>query len=580
MAIRSKNTEEQQNKKTLWPVRKKERAQRSHAEAAREREEAGLDWEEWATAADDGEAGRMSCHWAVKLLVWAIYIIGVCYAGRGIVIMAVQRKMAQGANYLFWGGVFALGAMIWLVYTAGKSYDRAAVRLLWIDRVYLELYFAVVVLGITISAMLMSNRAIAGFGAAPVAEFARGEISGLTLLGMYIPLSLFSSLTGSFVLSVVRRQRAGVLYRYTLVRLLVRSMWASLKTLSPHTMASRVVLGCTVLGLGELGVAALSVLLFLELGLLGIVVSLLLLVFYNVWLQGRVLRYVREYERIEEDIRRIGQGELTHRVAPGFRAFSGLVGGINDIAKGLETALGERMKAERLRTELITNVSHDLRTPLTGAMTYVELLKKEGMNGPRANEYLAVIDKKLYRLKVLTDDLFEAAKAASGTLPVELARIDLQELLSQGLAEMEDRVEKSAVTVHTQFPPERVAVKADGMRLWRAVSNLIDNALKYSLENTRVYIEVGRRGEDRASLTVKNISREVIADPAALAQRFVRGDASRTREGSGLGLSISQSLCELMGGELRLSADGDLFKAEILLPVWREEESAPAAQPA
>ena len=321
-----------------------------------------------------------------------IYIIGVCYAGRGIVIMAVQRKMAQGANYLFWGGVFALGAMIWLVYTAGKSYDRAAVRLLWIDRVYLELYFAVVVLGITISAMLMSNRAIAGFGAAPVAEFARGEISGLTLLGMYIPLSLFSSLTGSFVLSVVRRQRAGVLYRYTLVRLLVRSMWRRSRPFRPIpwpagwcwaarcwawvNWAWRRFRFCSFWNWGfwHRGQPAAA-------GFLQCVAA------------GPRAALCAEYERIEEDIRRIGQGELTHRVAPGFRAFSGLVGGINDIAKGLETALGERVKAERLRTELITNVSHDLRTPLTGAMTYVELLKKEGMNGPRANEYLAVIDK-------------------------------------------------------------------------------------------------------------------------------------------------------------------------------------------
>ena len=172
------------------------------------------------------------------------------------------------------------------------------------------------------------------------------------------------------------------------------------------------------------------------------------------------------------------------------------------------------------------------------------------------------------------------AKAASGTLPVELARIDLQELLSQGLAEMEDRVEKSAVTVHTQFPPERVAVKADGMRLWRAVSNLIDNALKYSLENTRVVHRGGAQGGRQGFAHGQEHLARGHCRPGRLGAALCAGDASRTREGSGLGLSISQSLCELMGGELRLSADGDLFKAEILLPVWQEEESAPAAQPA
>lgn len=538
------------------------------------------EWEEWATQGDDGEAGRMSCHWAVKLLVWAVYIIGMCYAARGVVMIVALRQPAMGANYLFWGGTFALGALLWLVYTAGKSYWNNQVRLLWVDRVYLEIYLALAIIGIVVSSMLMSNRAIGSIGMAPVDEFAYGEISGMTLLWMYLPIGLFSALTCSFVLSVVRRVRLHVLYRYSLIRIIakgfVRTVRLSFRSLAPHTAASRALLLCIMLTLGEVGSLGIAILLFFELGVLGLMTGILLVVFYNVWMQGRVLVYVRELERIVEDIRRIGAGELTHRVAPSVtRYFDGLVEGVNDIAKGMEAALDERVKSERMRTELITNVSHDLRTPLTSLVTYVDLLKQEGQGGAHEKEYLDIIDRKVNRLRVLTDDLFEAAKAASGTLPVELGRIDLQELISQGLAEMEDRVEASGLTVQTSFPNGRIVARADGRRLWRALSNLVDNALKYSLEHTRIYLEVSKV-QDRAAIVVKNISRDPVKNPQELTRRFARGDQSRSREGSGLGLSISQSLCQLMGGELQLAVDGDLFKATIFLPLWQEKNAQPS----
>lgn len=288
----------------------------------------------------------------------------------------------------------------------------------------------------------------------------------------------------------------------------------------------------------------------------------------------------RDLERIVDDVRRIGAGELSHRAAASRASeFRALVDGVNDIAKGLEVSLYERVRAERMKTELITNVSHDLRTPLTGLITYMDLLKKEGLSSPNAPEYLSVLDKKLQRLKTLTDDLFEAAKAASGTLPVQAERIDLCSLVSQGLAEMADRIEFSGLTVIPELPAERVFALADGRRLWRAVQNLLTNALNYSLPGTRVFVSAGYDAQrDMVFLSVKNISKEPIGSGERLAERFYRGDSARQSEGSGLGLAISRSLCELMKGELVLSADGDLFKATVLLPPYPAEEEKPESE--
>ena len=242
-------------------------------------------------------------------------------------------------------------------------------------------------------------------------------------------------------------------------------------------------------------------------------------------------------------------------------------GELNNLGHAIGVAVEERMRSEHFKAELITNVSHDLKTPLTSIISYVDLLKKEDIDSPRAREYIEVLDRKSQRLKKLTEDLVEASKASTGALNVMCERLDLIQLTDQALAEYEDRLAQHRLTVVRTVPPEPVWVMADGRHLWRVLDNLLSNCAKYALEGTRVYVEVQKR-PGCAGLSVKNISREELNVPAEqLTERFVRGDESRTLEGSGLGLSIASSLTDLQHGSFAITVDGDLFKVTVTLPL-------------
>lgn len=240
---------------------------------------------------------------------------------------------------------------------------------------------------------------------------------------------------------------------------------------------------------------------------------------------------------------------------------------LNDVQGGLEQAVQEQMKAEHLKTELITNVSHDIKTPLTSIVNYVDLLKKEDMPSPAAREYIAVLDRQSHRLKKLTEDLVEASKASSGALNVELQPTDVNVLLSQIEGEYQERLAACHLTLVTQPPAPGTMIQADSRLLSRVMDNLVSNVCKYALENTRVYVTAAVR-DGQAVISFKNVSRdELNISPDELMERFVRGDASRHSEGSGLGLSIARSLVQLQGGTFALSIDADLFRADIVFPL-------------
>ena len=240
---------------------------------------------------------------------------------------------------------------------------------------------------------------------------------------------------------------------------------------------------------------------------------------------------------------------------------------LNDVQGGLEQAVQEQMKAEHLKTELITNVSHDIKTPLTSIVNYVDLLKKEDMPSSAAREYIAVLDRQSHRLKKLTEDLVEASKASSGALNVELQPTDVNVLLSQIEGEYQERLAACHLTLVTQPPAPGTMIQADSRLLSRVMDNLVSNVCKYALENTRVYVTAAVR-DGRAVISFKNVSRdELNISPDELMERFVRGDASRHSEGSGLGLSIARSLVQLQGGTFALSIDADLFRADIVFPL-------------
>lgn len=240
---------------------------------------------------------------------------------------------------------------------------------------------------------------------------------------------------------------------------------------------------------------------------------------------------------------------------------------LNDVQGGLEQAVQEQMKAEHLKTELITNVSHDIKTPLTSIVNYVDLLKKEDMPSPAAREYVAVLDRQSHRLKKLTEDLVEASKASSGALNVELQPTDVNVLLSQIEGEYQERLAACHLTLVTQPPAPGTMIQADSRLLSRVMDNLVSNVCKYAMENTRVYVTAAVR-DGQAVISFKNVSRdELNISPDELMERFVRGDASRHSEGSGLGLSIARSLVQLQGGTFALSIDADLFRADIVFPL-------------
>lgn len=238
---------------------------------------------------------------------------------------------------------------------------------------------------------------------------------------------------------------------------------------------------------------------------------------------------------------------------------------LNSIGDGMAAAVEQRMKAERLKTELITNVSHDIKTPLTSIVNYVDLLQKPH-TPEQESEYLEVLDRQSKRLKKLTEDLVEASKASTGNMNVNIVRTNTREIIEQSLAEYGRRMEQGNLTVIVNIPDEPPHAMADGRLLWRVLDNLFNNVVKYALPGTRVYITSELDGGE-AVISVKNISRDPLNISAEeLMERFVRGDASRHTEGSGLGLNIAQSLVNLMHGKFSLSVDGDLFKAEIRLP--------------
>ena len=219
-----------------------------------------------------------------------------------------------------------------------------------------------------------------------------------------------------------------------------------------------------------------------------------------------------------------------------------------------------------MKTELITNVSHDLKTPLTAIITYVDLLKKLNLEDPTAQQYIDVLDRKSQRLKTLTEDLVEASKASAGVLAVDRQRLETTQLVRQALGEYEDKLRDAQLRVVQRYPKEGAWILADGRHLWRILDNLLSNCAKYAMPGTRLYVDVIRR-DGNVEISLKNISADPLNIPSEdLLRRFVRGDDSRSTPGSGLGLSIAQSLAHLQGAEFSIDIDGDLFKALVRFP--------------
>ena len=265
---------------------------------------------------------------------------------------------------------------------------------------------------------------------------------------------------------------------------------------------------------------------------------------------------------------KMAEGEYSYRAEQISNDEMGqLTADFNHMAEALEQNIQNLENEVRAREDFIAAFSHELKTPLTSIINYVDLLKREDLHNEKANEYLIVLDQKSQRLKTLTEDLVEASRASSGNIKLEITNIDFVELVQQTTGEFEEKYAIRHLEIVNTLPNEVIMIEADGRRLWRVLENLYNNAFKYALEGTRVYVTIEDHGAD-VVFTIKNVSANPLnISPDELTERFVRGDVSRTTEGSGLGLSIAKDLTTLQGGKFELIIDGDLFKAQITFPI-------------
>lgn len=295
---------------------------------------------------------------------------------------------------------------------------------------------------------------------------------------------------------------------------------------------------------------------------IGIIAGIILTIIYLIMLI-KDLVYI---DKIMVGAKAAAEGKLTYKIDEKGRGhLKELAHDINNIKEGLKKSVENEMKSENMKTELITNVSHDLKTPLTSIINYIDLLKREEIEPENARDYINILDKKSQRLKVLIEDLFEASKAASGAMELNITKIDVGQLLKQSLGENDERFRERSLDIKLNLPDEKIFINADGKRLYRVFENLLSNIVKYSLSNTRVYIDMFKEN-DEVTIIMKNISAyELSFDTNEITNRFKRGDSSRSTDGSGLGLAIAKSIIELHNGSFKVEADGDLFKSIIRL---------------
>lgn len=447
-----------------------------------------------------------------------------------------------------------LAALVFLFCAAGHKAGKAGISLNWQDRIPLDLYLAIAVV-VFCAAMLPAM----GVNGGPIA---------LEIASLGLSVFLCAAVVLAALLTLAARFKRGKWWRNTvcwgLYRWCVRTWrrcwraFTELVRILPMTWRTILAVLCI------LGGQSLLVLLILETydGFLFFLATAALdaaLVAGAAWLSLQ-LQQVRDMGAA------LAAGDLDAKLDTEKMYFDVKrhAEDLNAIGVGMNKAVEQRLKSERLKTELITNVSHDIKTPLTSIVNYVDLLKKEELS-PAAGEYVAVLDRQSRRLKKLTEDLVEASKASTGNIAVQLEPIVVNEIIHQAIGDYDERLSAGKLEVIVNTYEGNLMALADGRLLWRVLDNLLSNVCKYAMAGTRVYVDLSAR-EGSVVLSMKNISRDPLNISAdELMERFVRGDASRHTEGSGLGLNIARSLMDLMGGGFAVSVDGDLFKAELTL---------------
>lgn len=461
-----------------------------------------------------------------------------------------------------------LACFIFLFCAAGHRKGETEPRLNLVDRIPLDLYAAAVVMACVGIFAFWTNRFFYGdaMHIVRVYNYSIGiqlVLLALTLVGVFFGLIL------ALLLSFATRVKCGKWWRNTVIYRVLRLIWRVVKAV--WHWFGRVGRMIPIVWRTALIMAALLV----------INLILCLVAFdYNsgfwlfVWFAFTVVIFAAaifgawQMKSLKKAGQQLAEGKFNEKIDTThmYWEFKSHAENLNSIGDGLSKEVAQRMKSERLKTELITNVSHDIKTPLTSIINYVDLLQKAKTEEERT-EYLAVLDRQSHRLKKLTEDLVEASKASTGNMSVNLAPTNTQEIINQSYGEYSAKLEAGRLNTVINIPEPVPVIMADGRLLWRVIDNLFNNVVKYALPETRVYVDVHVEGSE-AVISMKNISRAALNISAEeLMERFVRGDASRSTEGSGLGLNIARSLTELQHGKFSISTDGDLFKAEIRLPL-------------
>ena len=463
--------------------------------------------------------------------------------------------MLAGAVF---GSVLWLIGMVWLTVTAGRRPEDEEIHLNGFDRWYTEIAAGAVIgiwlAGTIISGTLIANSSL-GYSYAVVTVIVTCLICGTYTMAWF--------LIG--YLSLVRRIKAGTLWKNSLIRTVLKWIGKCSGKLADFARAfsRNTAEKIKVLLVG-------GAFLFLQFLIIGCVFSgagvfLLALMAVDVAVMIFAIRKADGQDRIMDGLKKISDGELQYKIKTDTLTGKQKVMAeyINNIGSGLDAAVENSLKKERMQTELITNVSHDLKTPLTSIINYVDLMKRENPTDPKIQEYLRILDEKSQRLKVLTEDVVEASKASTGNIKLEMNDIDFVEMVQQVIGEFEEKFKEKNLTMMVHFTDEPSIIYADGQRMWRVLENVFGNVVKYAMEGTRVYAEISNRNK-KVTFSLKNISAQPLNISAdELTERFIRGDVARNTEGSGLGLSIAKSLTELQGGEFKLYLDGDLFKVMI-----------------
>lgn len=455
-------------------------------------------------------------------------------------------------------------SVIYLVRVTGQTERRGKIQLGMVDRLYNEVHFLLVAF----------FGCIAGFTAHTLVDTIR---QGAVLFWNYVFATILgvlylvtAAILLNYLLSVARQLKNKSFFRNTWISVSIRRM-SELFTGSTFRGWMVIVMLCYALGncviMGVMVMAPYYG--YAELAVLAGVV----LVCFNGLCMYWFVRALRSLKEIMISVKESAKGNFSYqldlnKISPSFLNFAEDVANIQE---GFKNAVDDAVKGERMKAELITNVSHDLKTPLTSIISYVELLKHEDLKNERAKGFIAVLYEKSYRLKHLIEDLIEASKASSGNLTVAKMRVDYKQLTLQAMGELEDKTNAAGLTFKLSCD-EPVFIDADGGHMWRILENLLSNVIKYAMRNSRIYVDIFKM-DGYGVLVMKNISATPIDfDETRLTERFVRGDASRTTEGSGLGLSITQSLAEIQGGTFEIQVDGDLFKAIVSIPLWEEDE--------